>query len=570
MKKFFAIFAVAAMLFACEEPVPETTLSLDDAANATLNLSTEACQKVVNFTTNVAWTASADAEWITVTPAEGVAGTAIELTIAVTENDTYDNRAGKVTITAAEKAVEIAVNQLQVDGLFVDEAYLNIVVDAKGGDVVVPVSANVPYEFSIVCSYDILLSEDEVEGECSWLTLPAATRALETVDNTIVVEPYDAVDLLRYAVVLVAAEGVEHEIVITQYGPKSEAWAINLCDVFGDRVTTHTMGGATVNSMVSIAVLGEQIVVCPGDGRAPTLLNKQTGAVEGTLNTGDYVAKYVKNDDAGNLLFCNRTAYDPTITWWTGNFDVCYMTSATATPVRLCGSPERGPLGWQLVVRGDVTKDAIVAAPWEGIPNVTGDKEVLCWQITNGVAGEEFKLSINCTGLVSWGMGGYWETAPNNAPALAFHSANINDGGYFAAYFQNALYALDSTLTTVQIFDCWANSSWADGAWAMGLNSMDSRTFGGKTYLAVGSGHFFNEYSNGSHVFVFDVTNPAAPVLLKDHELHNNMMIDAESWLFASSVNASSNVVLEEGDNGLILYAIENNNGTIEAQNIFF
>lgn len=42
MKKFFAIFAVAAMLFACEEPVPETTLSLDDEANATLNLATDA------------------------------------------------------------------------------------------------------------------------------------------------------------------------------------------------------------------------------------------------------------------------------------------------------------------------------------------------------------------------------------------------------------------------------------------------------------------------------------------------------------------------------------------------
>ena len=100
MKKFFAIFAVAAMLFACEEPVPETTLSLDNAADATMNLSTEAVQKVVAFSTNAAWTAAADAEWITVTPTAGEAGTAIQLTIAVAANETYDNRAGKVTITA--------------------------------------------------------------------------------------------------------------------------------------------------------------------------------------------------------------------------------------------------------------------------------------------------------------------------------------------------------------------------------------------------------------------------------------------------------------------------------------
>ena len=570
MKKFFAIFAVAAMLFACEEPVPETTLSLDNEADATMTLSTEGGQKTVAFTTNAAWTAAADAAWITVAPASGVAGTALELTITVAANETYDNRAGKVTITADDKVAEIAIAQLQTDGLLIDEAYLNQEIGAEGGNIVVPVSANVDYEFSVAYSFDATLNEEEVEGECSWITLPGATRALETVENTIVVAPYTAADQLRYAVVLVSAEGVEHEVVITQYGPKSEIWAINLCDVFGDRVTTHAIAAATVNSMVSIAVLGEQVVVCSGDGRAPILLNKKTGAVEGELNTGGIEAKYVKNDDAGNLLFCTRTAYDPTTYYWTGDFDVYYMTSATAEPVKLCGSPARGPLGWQLVVRGDVTDDAIVAAPWEGIPGVTGDNMVLCWQITDGVAGEEFTLTINCDGLVSWGMAGYWETAPNNAPALAFHSANINDGGYFAAYFQNALYALNENLQTVMIFDCWANSSWADGAWAMGLNSMDARTIGGKTYLAVGSGHFFNEYSNGSHVFVLDVTNSAAPVLIKDHVLHNNMMIDAEAWLFASSVNATSNVVLEEGANGLILYAIENNNGTIEAQNIFF
>ena len=79
MKKFFALFSVAAMLFACEEPVPETTLSLDNEADATLNIATDGGQKVVAFSTNAAWTAAADAEWITVTPAEGVAGTALEL-----------------------------------------------------------------------------------------------------------------------------------------------------------------------------------------------------------------------------------------------------------------------------------------------------------------------------------------------------------------------------------------------------------------------------------------------------------------------------------------------------------
>ena len=530
MKKFFAIFAVAAMLFSCEEPVPETTLSLDNEAEATLNLATNAVTKVVTFTTNAAWTAAADAAWITVTPAEGVAGTAIELTIAVAENEAYEGRAGKVTITAAEKAVEIAVSQGQVDEVNVGDATI-LYVGYEGGEVELPVNHNIEYT---------------VTSDADWAVV-GGTRALTTTKTVInVAKNGSAAE--RTATLLIEAAGFEEEVYLVQ---KGNVFSTTVVEVLGDRVSSFVSGPMTGSAVTSLAILGDQLVVCPGDGQASKLINKATGAVEGTLNTGDFVAHFVANDDAGNLILCNRNLYDTTTYWWTADFQLYYMTSATATPVQLINGAKYGPIGAGLEVRGDVTNNAIIIAPYEGIPGVTMAVQMEVWQVAAGVVAEP--IQIQPSGYVGTWSAGAWNCAPGNFPAFALISENIADGALFAVYEENAIYHIDgTTFAATKVVDDPVGGNFA-------LNSMMIRTIGSTPVAAMAAGSHFPNYGEAPVVLVFNVSTQE---LIAQPTTVNYATEDGAT--FWGGVSPTSDVAIEATEGGAMVYYINNNANSIE------
>ncbi len=537
MKKFFALFAVAAMLFACEEPVPETTLSLDNEADATFNLSTEAAQKVVAFSTNAAWTAAADVEWITVTPAEGVAGTAIELTIAVAKNETFDNRTGKVTITAGEKVAEIAVNQVQVDEMNVGELEV-LYVGYEGGEVELPVNHNIEYT---------------VTSDADWAVV-GGTRALTTT-KTVINVAMNTTGAERTATLLIEAEGFEEEVYLTQSG---KAFSTTMIDVFGAQVTTFTSGDMTGNAMVSIAVLGDKIVVCPGNGGATKLLDKATGEVVGDLNCGEFVPYYVENDDAGNLVMCNRNLFSSSTSWWTVDFQVYYMTSETATPAQLINGAKYGPLGAAFEVRGDVTKNAVIVAPYEGIDGVSGGHQMEVWQIADGVVGESVQIQPNGYTGISW-IGGIWHLAPNNFPAFALLSENVADGGLFGFYDTNILYHIDGTTfaatPVMPMYD-----------WQRSLGSIDVRNIGGAPIAAVVGGDFYPNYGATSPIYVLNVATKEVVTTLQTYNQATDWVLNEDtSWYtFWPCVNTTVDVCVVAIEGGIVLYYIDNNHNSIE------
>lgn len=536
MKKFLALFTVAAMLFACEEPVPETTLSLDNEADATLNLSTDAVEKVVAFSTNAAWTAAADASWITVTPAEGVAGNAIELTIAVAENEAYEGRSGKVTITAAEKAVEIAVNQGQVDEVNVGDLEV-LYVGYAGGEVEIPVNHNIEYT---------------VTSDADWAVV-GGTRALTTT-KTVVNVAMNTTGAERTATLLVEAAGFEYEVYITQSG---KAFSTTVVDVLGAQVTTYTSGDATGQAMVSIAVLGDKLVVCPGNGEATKLLDKATGEVVGTLNTGDFVPTYVENDDAGNLVMCNRNLFSWSTSWWTVDFQVYYMTSEDATPVKLLEGAKYGAIGAAFDVRGDVTGNALLLAAHEGIEGIGMGNTVEVWNIVGGVAGESTMTTV--TGITElWGAAA-WHCTPHNFPAFALLGDTIEAGALYGFYDNNNLHYMDGTYASTVVVPAMYD-------WQRSLAAIDVHTVNGAPIAVITGGDLFANYGANTTIYVLNVATQETIATLSTFNQATDWVInESTAWYdYWASVNATADICFETIDGGLMIYYIDNNHNSIE------
>lgn len=528
MKKFFAIFAVAAMLFACEEPVPETTLSLDDVANATLNLSTEAAQKVVAFTTNAAWTAAADAEWITVTPAEGVAGAAIELTIAVAENTTFDNRAGKVTITAGDKNVEIAVNQVQVDEMNVGDLEI-LTIGYEGGEVELPVNHNIEYT---------------VTSDADWAVV-GETRAL-TTSKTIINVAKNGTAAERTATLLVEAAGFEYEVYLTQAGYIFSVNSTTIVPQVG--TVTISDGESTAGGVVSIALFDGKLVVCAGDGTMPKLVNKATGAVEGELATGGFVPYYVANDDAGNLVMSNRVHNHATVWDGTNPFQVWYLTPGSTTAVKLIhATSSNRHNGCGMAVRGDVTANAAILVPEEN-PYWGGTSAVAGWDVVNGVVGDVQDLML--TGFDgmkdNFGAPNYWSGAPNNFSSFALMGTSVASGAImFATYPDNGIYTVagaECSLVAPLVVD--TNHA---------ANAIDMISVGDKAYVAVSGATYFTWSVTEAKVFCVEGNTFTAVA---------NLSCPVNSEALSG---ATSDVCLEAVEGGLNVYCLNNTTASLEA-----
>lgn len=552
MKKIFAIFAVAAMLFACEEPVPETTLALDDAANATLNLSTDAATKVVAFTTNAAWTAAADAEWITVTPASGVAGAAIELTLEVAENTTYDARAGKVTITAGDKNVEIAVNQVQTDEVNIgEEETLALTIGYEGGEVKFPVNHNV--EFTVTSDAD-------------WAVVAEGTKALTTTE--VVVEVAKNTTLAnRTATLLVeAAGGFVYEVYVTQAGAIFSVNSTTVIPVVNQ--ITPACGDVECGGVVSIANWDGKLVVCAGDGTMPKLVNKETGAVEGELVTGGFVPYYVTTDDAGNLVMCNRVRNGGKVWRWEVYFSVYYLTPGATEAVKAfnVNEPYDNPprhMGANLGVRGNITDDATVWVPVEGYGS--GSASVNAWDIVDGVAGARQNFALSGFGgcwLNAYNNGlPCWIDAPLNFPSFAPLGTTVAAGAaMMSCYSGNEINLVDGTTYACTpivpvVFDAVVDE--ASGAIANGntiANAIELITVGNTMYVAVSGAGMYG----GTFAYVYSVEGTT---INRIAEIAFSSNVEGKVDVECNT----SDICLEAVDGGLKLYCLDNAGANLAA-----
>ena len=104
----------------------------------------------IRFTSSDAWTASVDSDvdWISISPTEGEAGTG-RVSVKVSQNDSGEDRAAVVKLTAGNASVEVRIEQ----AVFVPTFELSMTskeMSAKGGMISLTVSTDAEYSFDII------------------------------------------------------------------------------------------------------------------------------------------------------------------------------------------------------------------------------------------------------------------------------------------------------------------------------------------------------------------------------------------------------------------------------------
>lgn len=109
MKKIFSILAVAATLFSCNK-LPEAAISVSPES---VNLESSATTVPLSIYSNRDWTAEADCDWLSISPAEGYALDAAAYANVSVAANTGEARQGKILIKANDGSlsVEFTVSQ---------------------------------------------------------------------------------------------------------------------------------------------------------------------------------------------------------------------------------------------------------------------------------------------------------------------------------------------------------------------------------------------------------------------------------------------------------------------------
>ena len=127
----------------------------------------------VKVTANTEWTASADADWVTVTPASGDAGEATA-TVTVAANATTEARNAKVTFVAGDAKAEYTVSQ---EAVSVTLSQNSVNVAGEGADVKVTVTANAAWEATSSAEW---VTVTPAEGEAGAVEVTVSAAANET------------------------------------------------------------------------------------------------------------------------------------------------------------------------------------------------------------------------------------------------------------------------------------------------------------------------------------------------------------------------------------------------------
>lgn len=145
----------------CEDEV-EPRFSLETTGDVIIDSDIDS-QSTVSFTSAREWTAKTDADWVSISPSSGSAGTAEITVTAQSENTTGDVRTAILTLTSGKLNKEITLQQFPADYVQVEQNNYNVALE--GGDLVISYTTNVP-EAKLKIYYT----------NSDWLTQPAQTR----------------------------------------------------------------------------------------------------------------------------------------------------------------------------------------------------------------------------------------------------------------------------------------------------------------------------------------------------------------------------------------------------------
>lgn len=121
---------------------------------------------------NSNWTVSCDADWLTISPTEGMGNA--EVNLSASASDVYDDRNTVITVKAGDKTETFTVTQKYAEALLVTKNKFDI--PQEGGDFTIEIQSNI--------SYEIQIDSDSQ----SWISEAPQSKALTTYTHTFSVE----------------------------------------------------------------------------------------------------------------------------------------------------------------------------------------------------------------------------------------------------------------------------------------------------------------------------------------------------------------------------------------------
>lgn len=164
-KSFLLLFLCLFLITACSEDEVEPGFSFETAKEVTIASAVDS-KTTITFTSSREWQARSSADWVTVSPSSGGAGTAVITVKANSENRTGDSRTATLTLTSGSVQEEITLQQETADYIKPEQDVYEVPVE--GGKLKVVFATNMESgDFEIYSS-----------GDADWLSQDAQTRAV--------------------------------------------------------------------------------------------------------------------------------------------------------------------------------------------------------------------------------------------------------------------------------------------------------------------------------------------------------------------------------------------------------
>ncbi len=248
----------------------------------------------------------------------------------------------------------------------------------------------------------------------------------------------------------------------------------------------------------SIAYVDGNLVVNFGNGSAPIYIDGRSGAKKGEIATGGRAVGAVTNDEAGNLILCNRLET-------LGTFEIYTAKSVTDTPTLFYSYESNDesmagyPLGSKIKVCGDITTNARITVQYEGVSGAeTGS--FLEFTVVGGSVVDVQLHNLLASAGISWGPSPAW--TDGIAPASA--EAGVN-GWYHASYGIDGMQWIKSDETIGQVL----TTNDAENAWLLNPSCLDSKKFNNASYMAMLVCHHFPKWAGNTSLWLYDISNPS-------------------------------------------------------------
>ena len=232
-----------------------------------LNAETAGLEKTIEFESNIDWTASSDASWLTVTPASGKASDAkVSISIKAEGNDTFDARTAKINVTAGKNSAVITVSQAGKDVIFtLSDQQLNA--ETAGLEKTIEFESNADWTAS---------------SDASWLTVtPASGKASDAKVSITIKAEKNTLAKTRNAKVSVSAGSKSAVITVNQEAAPAYVKVTPASDKPFGYSGLETSISVESNAAWTVSCDAGWLEVSPSNGEGNGTVNVKAGMNEG-------------------------------------------------------------------------------------------------------------------------------------------------------------------------------------------------------------------------------------------------------------------------------------------------